>query len=346
MNSIERFLRTAERKDVDHPACWLGIPDESALPLLFGHFGVKSVPQLKALLDDDLWPVELPYHSPFSNHIYSAFDFSKKGAPPVKDRTLTAPGWFEDHMSLNAVEEFPWPDPQKYISPSLCRQAVSNVPQGKATLGVLWSAHFQDTCAAFGMEQALMCLIEEPKLFQAVDEKIVDFYLRANRIFLENTAGSLQAVLIGNDLGSQTGLIMSQDMISRYVLPGAKRLIEQAHHYGVKVIYHSCGAVSDMFDDLVNIGVDILHPIQALAHGMEPTGLKKRFGDRVSFCGGVDAQNLLVNGTPEMIRQKVAELRRLFPTGLIISPSHEAILSDISPSNVEMLIRASQGNTL
>ena len=67
MNSIERFLRTAERKDVDHPACWLGIPDESALPLLFGHFGVKSVPQLKALLDDDLWPVELPYHSPYYN---------------------------------------------------------------------------------------------------------------------------------------------------------------------------------------------------------------------------------------------------------------------------------------
>ncbi len=86
--------------------------------------------------------------------------------------------------------------------------------------------------------------------------------------------------------------------------------------------------------------MDVIHPIQALATGMEPHKLKERFGDAVSFCGGVHAQNLLVLGSPAQIKEKVDELRTLFPTGLIISPSHEAILADIPPRNVEALFSA------
>jgi len=80
-------------------------------------------------------------------------------------------------------------------------------------------------------------------------------------------------VLIGNDMGSQRGLMLSPDMIRKFVLPGAIKLVEQAHSYGLKVIYHSCGAVSEIFDDLLAIGVD--------------------------------AQNLLVNGTPKMVADRL-----------------------------------------
>lgn len=106
------------------------------------------------------------------------------------------------------------------------------------------------------------------------------------------------------------------------------------------MIYHSCGAISDIIPDLIDAGVDIIHPIQALAAGMEPEGLKEKFGDRVSFCGGVDTQELLVHGTPEDVRKKVEELKRLFPTGLILSPSHEAILPDVPPENIGALFDA------
>ena len=88
------------------------------------------------------------------------------------------------------------------------------------------------------------------------------------------------------------------------------------------------------------MGVDAIHPIQALAAKMEPERLKKDFGDKVSFCGGVDAQHLMVNGSPEEVTAKVKELKELFPTGLIISPSHEAILTDTKPENVEALFKA------
>ena len=212
-----------------------------------------------------------------------------------------------------------------------------------AVMGVVWSAHFQDTCAAFGMETALVKMLTEPDVYHAVNDKIVDFYLHANEIFYESTKGKLHAVLIGNDLGSQTGLMLSPVLIREFVLPGTRKFVEQAKSYGLKVIHHSCGAIHDIIPDLIEVGVDVIHPIQALATGMNPQRLRDEFGCKVSFCGGVDAQNLLVNGTPKQVREKMLELKSLFPTGMIISPSHEAILLDIKPDNIKALFEAVKG---
>ena len=342
MNSIERFLKTIERQPVDRPAVWLGLPDNGSLPGLFKQMGVSDLDAFKQAIGDDVWTVELPYNSPYSKHIYSAFPFAKEAVDgnSNEERTLTAPGFFEDFEDPADVNKFDWPEPEKYISPEECRKVVEGLPQDKAVLGVLWSAHFQDACAAFGMENALMTMLETPEMYAAVNDKIVDFYLRANKIFYENTKGKLHAVLIGNDLGSQTSLMISPKLVREFVLPGAEKLIKQAHEYGLKVIYHSCGAISDVFDDLLSVGVDVLHPIQALAEGMNPERLKRDFGGRATFCGGVCTQDLLVNGTPEAVAAKVKQLRELFPTGLIISPSHEAILPDVSPANVAALFKA------
>jgi uroporphyrinogen decarboxylase len=209
-----------------------------------------------------------------------------------------------------------------------------------AVMGIVWSAHFQDTCAAFGMETALVKMITEPEMYNAVCNKVIEFYLKANEIYYEATKGKLDAVLIGNDLGSQTALMLSPDMIRKFVLPGTEKFVEQAKSYGLKVIHHSCGAIYDIIPDLIIAGVDVIHPIQALAKGMEPQRLKDNFGDKVSFCGGVDAQELLVNGTPKEVTNKILELKQIFNTGLIISPSHEAILPDIRPENIKALYDA------
>ncbi len=342
MDHKERFYATIERQPVDRPATWLGIPVTDALPGLFQYFGVRNTHELIVKLDDDVVPVELPYHSPTSNAIYMAFDFAKKGVLSEHERTLTAPGFFEDYDDPSDVNKFDWPDPAKYIDPEECRRAVEDVPPGRAVLGVLWSAHFQDTCAAFGMESALMKMYDAPDLVIAVADRIVDFYLEANAIFYEATRGKLDAVLIGNDFGAQQALILSTKMIRKFAFPGTRKLVDQAHAYGLKVIHHSCGAVRDIIPDLIDIGVDAIHPIQALAAGMEAESLKRDFGDQVSFCGGVDHQNLLVRGSAAEVRQKVLELRQIFPTGLVISPSHEAILPDIAPANVEAMFKAAK----
>ena len=337
MNHRERFYATIERRPVDRPACWLGLPVPEAYRGLMEYFRVSSIDELKLLIDDDLYPIELPYHSPTSDAIYMAFDFAKEGTVSDEQRTLTAPGFFEDYDDPQRIDEFDWPDPLKYIDPQECRTVVNAAPPDDAVLGVVWSAHFQDACAAFGMETALIKMLTEPEMFRVVIDRITDFYLRANEVFYQATRGRLDAVLIGNDFGSQTGLMLSRQLLRDFVWEGTRALVDQAKGYGLKVIHHSCGSIHEVIPDLIELGVDAIHPIQALAAKMEASRLRADFGDQVSFCGGVDAQRLLVNGRPEQIRAKVSQLKSLFPTGLIISPSHEAILPDIAPANVEAL---------
>lgn len=341
MNSIERFYATVERRPVDRPAAWMGLPHPEAVPGLLAHYHVNSLHELKLAIGDDFYAVDLPYESETSHAIFTAFDWYKKGSVDEEHRTLTAPGCFHDAEELSDLA-FDWPDPAKYIDVEECRRRVNMAPKDKVVLGILWSAHFQDACASFGMETALMNMIAEPELYKAVDEKILEFYLKANEIFYEATKGKLHAVLIGNDMGSQRGLLLSPEMVREFIMPGCRKLVEQAHSYGVKVIYHSCGSIDRIIPDLIEAGVDVIHPIQALAAGMQPEKLKKQFGDKVSFCGGVDTQDLLVNGTPEEVGNKVRELRRIFPTGLILSPSHEAIQPDVPPANIEALFKAAE----
>lgn len=337
MNSIERFYATINREKVDRPAAWLGMPDIHSQPALFEYYKVKNLHELKLAIGDDFYAVDVPYQSPNASAIYAAFDWYLDGNVDAEDRTLTADGCFKDAEELEDLDFFQWPDPAKYIDPEECRRRVDMAPKDKAVIGMVWSAHFQDTCASFGMETALMNMIANPEIYQAVDQKILEFYLKANEIFYEATKGRLNAVLIGNDMGSQRGLMISPDMVRRFVIPGCQKLVEQAHSYGLKVIYHSCGSIVDVIPDLIKAGVDAIHPIQALAAGMDAKNLKEKFDGKVSFCGGVDTQDLLVHGSPEQVREKVKELRTLFPTGLIISPSHEAIMPDVPPANIHAL---------
>lgn len=341
MDHRERFFRTINHEPVDHPASWLGLPVPGAERNLLSHFSAGSVDELKLILGDDIYPIEVPYNFPPSNHIACAFKFAKKSHNDTPDeRTLTAPGFFEDYDDPADIGKFDWPDPAKYLDRQESARRVKAAGENYIRMGILWSAHFQDTCSAFGMEKALMVMLSNPGMFKAVIGKITDFYLRANEIFFESTKGYLDCVLIGNDFGSQTGLMVDPGSIREYVLPGTRLLIEQAKSYGVKVMHHSCGSVFPLIEDLIATGADIIHPIQAMAKDMDAPTLKKNFGGRVAFCGGIDAQFLLVNGSTGQVRKKVSELKEIFPTGLILSPSHEAILPDIPPENIRAMFEA------
>lgn len=345
MNSIERFYATVERKPVDRPACWLGMPTPSEIPNLCRYFGVENLDELKASCGDDFYAIEVPYHSPTCSALYAAFDWYMNGTNvDTEHRTLTADGFFTDCEDVEDAKNanFPWPDPEKYIDPAECRKLVDEAPEGKTILGMVWACHFQDFCAAFGMENALMNMISEPDLVHYVDDQIMAFYEKALKIFLEATKGKVHAILIGDDMGSQLDLMISPELVKEFVIPGAKRLIDLAHSYGVKVIYHSCGSIVRAIPLLIEAGVDVVHPIQALAKGMDPEHLKSLFEGKVSFCGGVDTQELLPNGTPKEVMAKVKYLRELFPTGLIISPSHEAIQSDVPPENIKAMFTEAQ----
>lgn len=340
MTPKERFFATIRREPVDRPACWLGLPVPSALPDLFREFNVTSMEALKQEINDDVWPILVPYNNHPHNDVGCALEFAKSAHGGAQDdRTLTAPGFFEDRTDPRDVDLFPWPNPADFLDLAKARELVDKAPDDQLKLGIMWSAHFQDACAAFGMENALITMMMYPDMFQAVIDRITEFYLDLNGRFYEAVKGKLDAVLIGNDFGSQTALMVDPDMLRTYVFPGTKKLVDQAKSYGLTVVHHSCGSIFPIIGDLFEMGVDAVHPIQALAADMDAEHLSKAFS-KGAFCGGVDAQELLVNGTPEMVRQRVRELKELFPTGLVISPSHEAILPDIPTENIRALFEA------
>jgi len=341
MKHKDRFLATISYEQVDRPAAWLGLPVPAAEHGLMKYFNTGSIYELKQKIDDDIYPIEVPYNYSPSNHIACAFDFAKTSHLDTPDnRTLTAPGFFEDYDDPADIDKFNWPDPAKYLDREESRKRAKAINDDYARMGILWSAHFQDALSAFGMEKALVTMLNNPDMFRGVIDRITQFYLRASEIFYEATKGYLDVVLIGNDFGSQTGLMLQPELIREFVFPGTRMLIEQARSYNLKVMHHSCGSVFPVIDDLIELGADIIHPIQALAADMDIHHLKHHFYNRVAFCGGVDAQYLLVKGRPADVETRIRKVMEVFPTGLIISPSHEAILPDIPPANVEALFNA------
>lgn len=340
MTSKERVLATMRREPVDYPASWLGLPVPPALPALYKHFNVRSIAGLKEKIKDDVWPILVPYNNAPFNDVGCALSFAKDQHAGAQDeRTLTAPGYFENMTDPAEVEKYPWPNPSDFLDLNKAKEEVEKVSDEYFKMGIMWSAHFQDACSAFGMQNALITMMMYPDMFKAVIDRITDFYLDLNGQFYEATKGKLDGVLIGNDFGSQTALMVDPGMLREYVFPGTKKLVEQAKSYGLTVMHHSCGSINPIIGDLYNMGVDIVHPIQALATDMSAERLSKQFTSN-AFCGAVDAQELLVNGQPQDITKRVAELKKLFPTGLIISPSHEAILPDIAPENIEAMFNA------
>ena len=347
MTHKERFFATIRRQPVDRPASWLGLPVPAAIPALLKHFKVESIDELKRIIDDDVYPICVPYNNPPTNDIGCSLAFAKSGIGGAQDeRTLTAPGFFEDMTDPAMVDKFPWPNPEENIDFNRCRELAKSAPEDMAKMGIMWAAHFQDSCSAFGMENALITMMLHPEMYQAVIDRITKFYLDCGEIFYEATKGYLDAVLIGNDFGSQNGLMVDPDSLRRYVFPGTKALVEQAKSYGLAVVHHSCGSIYLIIDDLFDLGIDTIHPIQARAKDMQAEKLATDFGEKGSFFGGVDAQYLLVNGTPDEVRADVKRLIDVFPTGLVISPSHEAVLPDIKPENIQALFEAVHGKEL
>jgi uroporphyrinogen decarboxylase len=336
MSSIDRFFATIERQKVDRPAAWLGVPHEDSEQGLFAEYGVANLHELKLAVGDDFYASRLPLRLN-GKAVSKVWDWYLDGLTDRKNRTLTADGCFKNCEEIADLSFFKWPDPAECLKAEDCRGMADMVPPGKTGLGLLWSVHFQDTCAAFGLETALMNMVSNPEIVEAVNKKILNFYLGINEIFYRAVKGKFHAVLIGNDMGTQRGLLLSPELVRRFVMPGCKALVEQAHSYGLKVIYHSCGSIADIIPDLIAAGVDVIHPIQALAAGLEPANLKRLYGEKTAFCGGVDTQQLLVFGSVKEVAAKVRELREIFPTGLIISPSHEAILVDVPPRNIRVL---------
>jgi uroporphyrinogen decarboxylase len=138
-------------------------------------------------------------------------------------------------------------------------------------------------------------------------------------------------------------LLVSPETFDRFLLPYIKKQLDQAHSYGYFTTLHSCGSIYRVIPRLIDAGVDVLHPIQAMAKNMDAENLKQ-YKEALSFMGGVDTQRILPFSTADEVREEVKRLKKVFGLNFIVSPSHETLLPNVPPENAAAMAEAAKEN--
>jgi len=236
---------------------------------------------------------------------------------------------------LDAVHAYGWPDPAWTDVSTVRAQAKPRVGEF-AILGGDWSPFWHDVIELFGMERMYYAMYDEPELVDAVMGRVVDYYAESSRRIFDEAADLIDIFFIGNDLGSQRGPLLGEELFRRFVLPHLARLVDLGHSYGLKVMLHCCGGIAELIPGMIEIGLDGLHAVQPSCTGMDLRSLKERFGDRIVFNGAIDSHHVLIKGTPDLVRAKTREtLDIMMPGGgYVAGASHDSILEETPVGNV------------
>jgi len=267
---------------------------------------------------EDIWGVR---RAPVS---YGSGSYDEIAYYPLAD--ANQPGDLDAHH---------WPSTAWFDYDSLAERIAAAQADGEKCLMVANGNLFETAWYMRGFQRMFMDMILNPELFHAIMERVTTFYVAHFRHMLAAADGAVDLAFTADDIGGQHGLLMSLDMWEHFLKPYHVRLNAGIHAFGVKVIYHTDGAVMDAVPGLIDMGIDVLQALQFSARGMDPQELKRRFGDRLCFEGGVSVQTTLPFGTAEDVRNEVEELIAVLGEGggYILGPSH-AIQAGTPAKNV------------
>jgi uroporphyrinogen decarboxylase len=246
------------------------------------------------------------------------------------DMHVHTPVW--DAKSVSDLEKHAWPWPDIFDYSPMREQCARYKDYAIVYEG---ADLFTRPCILRNMENVMLDMVERPEMVHYLIDKFTAFYCEDIRRALEATRGGWDIYCEWSDFGTQRGLLISIPMFRTFLAPYLKRMIDLCHSAGVKFMLHSCGAIRELIPDLIALGIDILDPIQVAAKGMEPAALKREFGDRLAFHGGVCTQRTLPFGTPsevqEAVRDRIATLGR--GGGYVLASSHD-ISADTPADNI------------
>lgn len=322
-------------RPVDRPGFWIGKPHPDTMAKFRDRLGVADLEELQLRLGDDVRWIT-PQHE---KDVYRHPDgHAMRPWRDVNPHGLTGQGLLSDASTVADLDRVPFPDARWLdFSATLARLEKTG---DYYRLGGMWAPFFHDLSYLFGTEEVLCLMLEAPDVVHEATRRIVTFYLEANERLYREAGDAIDAFFFGNDFGTQGGLLVSPDMFREFFLPWVQKLAGQARAAGLDAILHSCGSIETIIDDLIEAGVNGLHPFQTAAKGMAPEPLAERYRDRATFWGGVDTQHLLQEGTPDEVRAEVARLDRVFEHRIVIGPSHEALLPSVDIENVLEIPRA------
>lgn len=249
--------------------------------------------------------------------------------------------------SIDALAEMPWPDPSDPARYAGLKEAVQalRVRTDRALFGMAPCGHdlFNQLFRVRGMENGLMDLLVERDFAEAFLDRLCETLCTAQRRFLTEVGPWLDVHFAADDLAGQNGPLIGPDLYRQLIKPRQARILATIReHTSAKIFYHTCGAVTPFLDDLIEIGVDIINPVQVSAAGMDTAELKKRYGSRLGFWGGgCDTQRILPYGTPQEVRSEVRRrMQDLAPGGgFVFNPVHN-IQPNVPPENVVAMFDA------
>jgi uroporphyrinogen decarboxylase len=334
MNSRERIRTIISGQPADRVGFWLGNPHADTWPIYHEYFGTSTQEELRLKLGDDYrWIPAGRYVHPEGKALFEI---------PGKDSHAYA-GPFANATDVGQLDEYEWPR-LEYLDFTEVLEALRNAGDYYRASG-FWTPFYHNVMDLFGMQSYLINMYENPALVEAVTDRVCQFYYEANELFFAQAGDLVDGFFFGNDFGTQRDLICGPVQFDRFVMPWFKRFTEQGHRHGYQVILHSCGSIYRVIDRLIEAGVDCLHPLQALAAHMDAETLARNYKGRIAFLGGIDTQQLLVHGTPDQIAAEVRRVKALLGPCLIVSPSHEALLPNVSPENVAAMAASAVADT-
>jgi uroporphyrinogen decarboxylase len=266
---------------------------------------------------------------------------------------ITPGDWFPgihplaDATTSDEIEQYPhWPDmsdPTRiaHVQETARRLAEDNRYAILATPWLLFP--FERAQAMQGMEAFLLNLAAQPDFARALLEKIAHYCKELMGRFLGELGDNVDIIKIGDDLGIQRGTMISPKMYRDIIKPIHADFIEFIRsRTRAKILFHSCGDVANLLDDFVEIGIDILNPVQTSSGGLSDLfNIKKRFGKNLVFCGGIDTHRVLPFGTPAEVRDEVRRVMTLLgPGGGCLIGAVHTIMNDVPPENVLAMVDA------
>ena len=318
MTHRERVLKTFRFEQTDRAP--YDLMESGVWPELMNYFrdehGLEDNFQIYDHLDTDFrwsWvmyqPTQTKEEDKDENILYS-WEVAKHG-PLANARTIAD------------IESHNWPDPAAWQPPNFAEMR-QQWPDHALVFGSGWMPLFWSSCMAFGMEEALIKMLTEPKLFDAFVQRQHEYNMDILSRGLAASRGFCDICWLGDDFSGQKAMLMRPDLWRKHIKPYLAKQVRLAREHDMFVLYHSCGAVRPILPDLIDIGVNGLLVFQTTAQGMDVKSIADEFGGRLVFYGGIDVQQLLSYGTVEEIKAQVQTNIEAFADcgGYVVANSH------------------------
>ena len=243
--------------------------------------------------------------------------------------------------SVAAVERYPWPDAAAYDY-ALAASKAHALHTQYAVRGPYWVPLFWRTCELFGMEEAMIKMVVQPAVYEAALEHVFAHVYEVVERMVAACGDDLDILCLGDDFATQRGMLVSPDLWRKFLKPRLAKLFAIGKRHGKPVWFHSCGDVTPILPDLIEIGVDLWETVQLHALPMSPERLKREYGRDLAFFGGVNTQHLPF-ATPAEVQ---AEVIRCIETlgaggGYICGPDHH-IKPDVPVQNALTLFQTAR----